>query len=74
MESFVFPGVLLLWAFAAVVGLGLFAFWIWALVDCLTREFHDPLYKIMWVVVIIFLHFLGALLYVLIGRSQGYRR
>jgi ABC-type multidrug transport system fused ATPase/permease subunit len=38
------------------------AFWIWMIVDCATKEFagND---KIIWLLVIILLHFLGALIY-----------
>lgn len=69
-----FPGIVVLWALGALVGLALLGFWIWALVDCLQRDFPEPLYKVMWVLVIIFLQVLGAILYVIIGRSQGTRQ
>ena len=36
-------------------------FWIWMLVDVLKRkEFED---KLVWVIVIVFLHLIGAILY-----------
>jgi Phospholipase_D-nuclease N-terminal len=38
-------------------------FWIWMLVDCLTNEAIQGTDKIVWVLVIIFVHFLGALIY-----------
>lgn len=65
--------VALVWIVGATLTLASFVFWIWALVDCLRREFREPLYKVMWVLVILFGHFVGALLYLLIGREQGYR-
>ena len=45
-------------------------FWIWMLVECITKEppGND---KIIWIVVIVFTHFIGALLYFLIRRRQG---
>jgi hypothetical protein len=36
------------------------AFWLWMLVDCLTRDFKD---KLVWVFVIVLLSVLGAIIY-----------
>lgn len=44
-----------------------------ALVDVLRNEFTDS-NKIIWVLLIIFLPFLGAILYLLIGANQKIRR
>ena len=41
----------------------LFAFWLWMIVDCLKREFKRDIDKVVWVLVLIFLHLLGALVY-----------
>lgn len=56
--------------FALAVGLLLFAFWIWMLVDAITNNGLSGTEKIVWVLVIIFLHFLGALIYFFVGRSR----
>jgi hypothetical protein len=45
--------------------------WIMALVDVLRRQFPEPNLKIIWLLVIIFAHGIGVLLYFLIGRNQG---
>ncbi len=42
--------------------------WIVALVDCLRSNNSN---KIVWVIVIILIPFLGSILYFLIGRSKG---
>ena len=47
-------------------------FWIWVLTDCLESKFKDNNEKLMWVLVIIFLHVLGALLYYLIVKIGHY--
>lgn len=66
MSLFAFPmgGLFALGAFflvfLAIVAL-LFVFWIWMLVDALMRKKFDD--KLIWILVIIFLHFIGALLY-----------
>jgi len=55
-------------------GLAGSVFWIWALIDCATREPNEEGQKIVWILVILFLHFLGALLYVLVRRPDRVRR
>ncbi|HEV2209382.1 MAG TPA: PLDc N-terminal domain-containing protein [Verrucomicrobiae bacterium] len=46
-------------------------FWIWMLVHAITNRGLTTGEKIIWVLVIIFLHFLGAFLYFLLGRPRG---
>jgi hypothetical protein len=48
-------------------------FWIWALIDCATKEPNEGGQKVGWVLAIAILHFLGALLYVLIRRPDRLR-
>ena len=45
----------------------LFIFWIWMLIDCLTREFND---KLLWFLVIFFLNLFGAILYFFIVKNK----
>ena len=56
--------------FLLFIVVGLFALWIWALVDILTSKFNEDLMQIVWLLVVFFLPFLGVLLYLLIGRSM----
>lgn len=56
------------------LGVGGTIFWIWALIDCATKEPNEEGQKVVWILVIAFLHFLGALLYVLIRRPDRLRR
>lgn len=44
--------------------------WFWALIDVLRSDFRDSTTKIVWLIAIIFVPFLGALLYLVIGRRQ----
>jgi hypothetical protein len=44
-------------------------FWIWMLVDCLTSDLPSG-EKLIWALVIIFLHFIGALIYYVAGRPH----
>lgn len=58
----------------AAVGLlvlGVVIFWVIELVDCLRREFREPSEKIVWVLVIILAHAVGALIYWIMGKSRG---
>jgi len=65
-------GVLVL-PMLAVIALG-FVFWVWTLVDCIRREPDTGNDRIIWVLVILLLHFLGALVYVLARRPQRIRQ
>lgn len=60
-----FIGFLLL-----LVAIAAFVFWIWALIDCIKNNRLSDTEKVVWVLVIIFLHFLGALIYLLAGRNR----
>ncbi len=50
-----------------IVSILLFAFWIWMLIDAITKQFKN---KIIWIILIIFLSVIGALLYLLIARPK----
>ena len=63
---------------AGIAGLGLVflilailatVFWIWMLIDCLTSS-REAIEKLIWLLVIFFLHILGALIYYFVGRNQ----
>ncbi len=51
--------------------LAAFVFWIWMLIDALTNKGLTDTEKLIWVVVIIFVHFIGALIYFFVGRPKG---
>jgi hypothetical protein len=50
--------------------LALFAFWIWMLISAIQNKGLSEGEKIAWVLVIVLLHFLGALLYLFIGHPK----
>jgi len=56
---------------AGLIGLAGFAFWLWMLVHGITNKGLSDGEKIVWVLVIIFLPFLGSILYFFIGRPKG---
>ncbi len=45
-------------------------FWIWMIVDCLTRRFDNDSDKIVWIIVLIFLHFFGAIIYYFVVKAK----
>lgn len=48
----------------------LLVFWLWMVVDCLKRDFKKDVEKIAWVLVLIFLHILGAMIYYFVVKIQ----
>ena len=50
--------------------LALMVFWVWMLVDCATKDPSAGNEKIIWILVIIFTHWRGALIYFLVRRPQ----
>jgi uncharacterized RDD family membrane protein YckC len=58
----------------APLALLLMVFWIWMLVDAIQNKGLSDGEKVGWVLAIVFLHFLGALLYFFIGTRSEDRR
>ena len=46
-------------------------FWIVEIVDVVRRDFNDDNTKIIWLLVVIFGHLIGALVYYFVGKNQG---
>jgi len=44
--------------------------WFWEIIDILKNDFKGSSDKIIWLLVVFFLPFIGLLLYLLIGRGQ----
>ena len=59
--------LIFIWGLAALA----FVFWIWMLVHAITNKGLSDVEKIVWVLVVLFLHFLGALIYFFVGRPKG---
>jgi len=53
-----------------VIAIAASVFWLWMLVDCLTSPLPS-IEKLIWALVIIFLHVVGALLYFFIARRPN---
>jgi uncharacterized RDD family membrane protein YckC len=62
-------GILVILFFIALAVLA-FVFWIWMLIDAIKNPGLSGTERIVWVLVIVFLHFLGALIYFFAGRRR----
>ncbi len=52
------------------IAIALFAFWIWMLISAVQNKGLSEGEKIAWVLVIVFVHWLGALLYFFVGHPK----
>jgi len=48
--------------------------WIWMLIDALIHETDECNMRLLWTLVIIFTHWLGALIYLLVRRPERIRK
>jgi len=55
-----------------VLMVGSVVVWIVALVDVVKREFKEPNDKLIWVLVVCLTQFIGALIYLAVGRQKGW--
>jgi len=52
------------------IGLGGTILWIWMIVDCASNEPSEGNEKLIWILIIVFTHLLGALIYLLVRRPK----
>ena len=67
---------ILFWPFAfafggamIILGIILIIFWIWMLIDCAKRKFKNDVEKIIWLVIVVLMGWIGALVYFIVIRS-----
>ena len=53
-----------------ILGLAGTGFWIFMLVECATKEPSNGNDKLIWILIIIFTHWIGALIYYFVRRPQ----
>src|SRR5437762_1243965 len=59
--------MLFLWVLGALATI----FWIWMLIHAITNKGLRDMEKIIWVLVVLFLDFIGALIYFFVGRPRA---
>ena len=62
--------IILLFLFLLPLGLLSTAFWIWMLVEAAQNKGLDQNERVVWIIVIALLHWLGALIYLIFGRPK----
>ena len=68
----IIPGYgLILWQLSGLLLIGL---WVYSIFDCLRSEFVEPNQKLIWVIVIIFVPFLGPLMYLGLSKKGKVKR
>ena len=55
--------------FTLLLAFAVFIFWVWMLIDALTNTRLEPPARIVWLLIIFFLPFLGGLVYLVVGRQ-----
>jgi hypothetical protein len=65
-----FSGLVFIILFVVVLSLLGTAFWIWMAVDCIMNKRLSDMQKALWVVLILFTHFIGALIYFFVARQE----
>ena len=63
--------LLLVWVIGGVISLACFAFWLWMLVHAATNKGISDVEKIMWVLVVILLPFIGSVIYFFVGKPKA---
>jgi len=53
-----------------VLGVGGTILWIWMIIDCATKEKSEGNDKLIWILIIVLTHWIGALIYLLVRRPK----
>jgi len=53
-----------------VLAIGGSILWIWMIVDCATKEKAEGNEKLVWILIIVLTHWIGALIYLLARRPK----
>lgn len=71
--SFMWLIPVLIWLFAMVLMLAGLVFWILMLIDLVKRDFEKQDEKILWLLIVLLTHFVGAIIYyfVVVRASQS---
>jgi hypothetical protein len=64
-----FVGFGILWVFMFLLGIAALVIWVWALVDAIQNPALDSTMRIVWILVIVFTQIIGAIIFLIVGRS-----
>ena len=54
-----------------VLAIASFIFWILMIIDCAKRNFKNPNERVVWIIVLVLLHVLGATIYYFAVKRQN---
>lgn len=63
--AFLFAGVMI------IFGILFLILWIWMIVDCAKRKFRNDLEKIIWILVLVFMNWVGIIVYYIAIRMYN---
>lgn len=61
---------LVIFGFAGIIGLVVFAVWVWSLIDVIRSDFRGENDKLIWILVVILGGILGSIIYFIVGRKN----
>jgi uncharacterized BrkB/YihY/UPF0761 family membrane protein len=70
-EILVMLGIFFLLLLVFALFIGMFALWIWMIVDCAQRKFKEDSEKVVWILIIVLLSYLGAIIYYFVVKRSG---
>ena len=56
--------------FGGIIAMLATIFWIWMVIDCAMNESNEGNDKIVWIIIILLTHLLGAIIYFVLRRPQ----
>jgi nitrate reductase gamma subunit len=56
--------------FFVVLGIGGTILWVWMIIDCATKEPSEGNDKLIWILIIVLTHWVGALIYLFVRRPK----
>jgi len=62
--------LIMFFAFFGVLLVGGTILWIWMIVDCATKEPVEGNERLIWILIIVLTHWIGALIYLLVRRPK----
>ena len=74
LAAFAMLSPCLCFTFFGLFGLALTAFWIWMIIEAATKEPAEEPNKIMWVLIVVLLNWLGAAIYFFVRRPERIRK
>ena len=60
--------------FVIILSLLIAVFWLWMLIDCITRDFRDDMEKIVWILLMVFLGVIASIVYYFVVKRKSRKK